>query len=463
MSMSSEISTTSKQPLRVMADLSSKQQDAIDALYSGNKLLIASMGFGKAVVGQTAAQELIESGVLNRVLVLAPLKVCQLTWGSEWEKWEHLNPVEMAIGDEFDRMAAVASGAPIVCMNFDNVAWLFNRYTGRQAQFPFDGLLVDESTKLKAVGGEAFKAMRNHLKRFTWRCGMTADPVAEIGVDIYSQALLVDNGRALGRNLEAFRRKYFYPSDYQQRKWSILPGKDKALADVLQDVLYVVRDTEYADALPELRDVIVPVEMPPEAWGLYNALDDGFLDIGAGVIADTAALVKGKQQQITAGAVYDSPADPKLKRAHWIHTAKLAALEGCLAMVHEPVAIAYCFQFELDALRERWPDIAVLGDDPVAAERDWTAGRIRLLAVHPASCSHGLNLQYGGFHLMVLSMPWGADPWEQLIGRFRRRGQPSAFVQRTIFVVNDTVDNEILARHAQKAYASETLNDAFDA
>jgi hypothetical protein len=47
------------------------------------------------------------------------------------------------------------------------------------------------------------------------------------------------------------------------------------------------------------------------------------------------------------------------------------------------------------------------------------------------------------------------------VGRFRRRGQPSPFVERTVLVVNDTVDNEVLARHQLKAYASEALNDSF--
>jgi SNF2-related domain len=457
MSTQSEALKIQKTPLG--RTLTESQEAAIDALYEGNKLLIAPKGFGKAVVGQTAAQALVHDGFLRRVLVLAPLKVCQLTWAQEFESWEHLNPPGMMIGSERERRRVLHDDNwAVTVTNFDNLAWLFKQFPNGD-RFPFDGLLVDESTKLKSAGSTGFRALRRAIKWFRWRCAMTADPIAEIGVDIYTQAMLADNGAALGRNLEAFRRKYFYPTDFQQRKWAILPGRDKALADVLQDVLYVVRDDAYEAALPPVVDKIVTVDMPREAWGVYNALDSGAveLDDGGVIIADGAAAVVNKRQQVTAGAVYDMDGV-----AHWLHTAKLEALEKAISQAREPLAIGYLYKFELAALKERWPDLVVLGDNPVAVESAWNAGAVRLMAVHPDSCAHGLNLQYGGSRLHVLSMPWGADPWEQLIGRFRRRGQRAAEVERVIYLVEDTVDAEILARHAQKRYASTSLNQEFN-
>ncbi len=458
--MSTQSPVSAKPNGRSPRALTEAQESAIDALYEGNKLLIAPKGFGKAVCGATAAQALVEDGHLRRVLVLAPLKVCELTWATEWESWSHLQVPGMMLGTPAQRMAVLHDDSyGVTVMNFENLAWLFDYFPAKGGDyFPFDGLLVDESTKLKSAGGVGFKALRNALKWFRWRCAMTADPVAEIGVDIYTQAMLVDNGRALGRNLETFRRKYFYPTDFQQRKWSVLPGMDKALADVLQDVLHVVRDDAYEAALPPVVDRVIPIEMPREAWGVYNALDSGqvVLDDGGVIVADGKAAVVGKQQQVTAGAVYD-----KDSVAHWLHTAKLDALAREIDKAREPLAIAYQYRFELAALKERWPDIVVLGDNPVSVEAAWTAGAVRLMALHPDSCSHGLNLQYGGSRLHVLSMPWGADPWEQLVGRFRRRGQRADVVERVMYVVTDSVDTEILARHAQKRYASESLNEQF--
>ena len=91
--------TTLKSSTLSYKDISPEQHRAIDALYEGNCLLIARKGFGKAMVGQTAAQALLDSGEIKRVLVVAPLKVCTLTWAGEHLNWDHLRHVSLAIGD----------------------------------------------------------------------------------------------------------------------------------------------------------------------------------------------------------------------------------------------------------------------------------------------------------------------------------------------------------------------------
>ena len=452
MSTPSVVSPMSKLSL---ADLAPKQQDAITALYEKNTLLIAAKGLGKTVVGQTAVQELLADGVITRCLVLAPLQVCTMSWAGEWSKWQHLRQPALALGHEPARRMAIDRGGDIVVINFDNLVWLIEN----DLHLSFDGLLVDECTKLKTAGGSGFKALRKVLKHFTWRSAMTADPVSEQGVDLYAQMMLVDGGKTLGRHKDLFRRKYFYPTDFNQRKWAVLPGMDKVLANVVRDTVTVITDTHYDESLPPLRDIVVPVEMPAEGWQAYNAImDDGAFDAGSGdvVLAEDAAAVAGKLQQITAGAAWL----PGGKRYVRFHNAKLDALAKHAAQPDaRPMLVAYWFRFELDALKERWPSITVLGETTGAVEL-WNAGKVPLLAVHPASCSHGLNLQYGGHDLAVLTAPWSADMWEQLVGRLRRRGQAAKFVARITFVVIDSIDTEVMARHRLKAYDSERLNAA---
>lgn len=433
------------------------QQAAIDRLYEhSHTLLIAPKGFGKAMVGQTAAEELLADGVLRRVLVIAPLAVCRLTWAAEWREWEHLEiqPALAAGQDEAGRALAVAGDSPIVLLNSENVAWFFNTYGHDHG---FDGLLVDESTIFKAPGGTAFKALRRHLADFTWRVTMSADPIAETGIDIYGQALVTDNGAALGRNKENFMRRYFYPTDYGQTKWAVLPGQDTVLAQKLAPMLHVVDDTAYEAELPTLVDRVIAVTLPAAAREAYQSMVGAeCVEIdGVTIEAASAGVVMGKLQQITAGAIYDEN-----KTAHWLHMAKLEALAAFLAKEWRgPVAVAYQFLFELEALRERFPNLSVLGDDPEGVMARWNAGEVPLMALHPKSAARGLNLQYGGCCLFVLTPPWGADPWNQLIGRLRRRGQPSPVVSRFTVVCEDTVDELILDRHARKAYDSQSLND----
>lgn len=451
-STSSTASTTS---LLSRKAFTPEQEKAIEELYARNVLLIAPKGFGKAAVGQTACQDLIDDSHLGRVLVLAPLKVCELTWANEWKKWSHLRKPALALGDRRARLAAINSDADIVVLNFENAKWFFEH----DLHMRFDGLLVDESTKLKAAGGATFKALRPKLKHFQWRACMTADPVAEQGTDIYTQAMVVDGGKALGRNKELFMRRYFYPTDFQQRNWAVLPGQDAVLAERLKPLLWVVRDEGYEASLPELRDTIFNVMMPYDAVKAYDDMATSmYIDfVERDVEAVNAAVVSGKLCQITAGAVYAQDRDGK-RVVQWLHNAKLLALRNLLKQLNGPVMIAYQFEFELEALREEYPEMLVLGDDPGKVEQLWNTGEIGLMAVHPKSAAHGLNLQYGGSHLVILSPIWSADQNEQLVGRLRRRGQAAKYVSRIHLVVPGTVDEVIIDRVLGKDIDSKALN-----
>lgn len=177
---------------------------------------------------------------------------------------------------------------------------------------------------------------------------------------------------------------------------------------------------------------------------------EGYID---GVEAVNAAVLSGKLQQITAGAVYLEVG------SRWIHYAKFDALRRELMAAEGPVIVAYWFQFEKDELRAQYPEMVFLGDGDAAVVDRWNAGGIGMLAIHPKSAAHGLNLQAGGHELLVLTPPWGADPWAQLVGRLRRRGQRSPYVRRTTIVAADTVDEVIMARHLDKAYDESMLMD----
>jgi hypothetical protein len=435
-------------------DITPAQEKALNRLFEGDCLFIAPKGFGKAAVAHTAAQELIEEGVVSRILVCCPLRVAQLTWAKEWQKWSHLEEPGMAIGGVNQRKLAIAKSAPITVTNFDNLPWLLENVPPGH----FDGLIVDESTRLKAAGSGAVKALRKRLKDFKWRLVMSADPVAETGVDIYTQALITDGGAALGRNQELFRRKYFYPTDYEQRKWDILPGQEAALAAALSGILYVAEDDGYEASLPALEDIVVPVGLDIPTLELYLRMEEtGEIAVdGVPIVAEGAAAVKGKLQQIASGQVYDADSVP-----HHIHSAKQDALQALLEDIDEPVMIAYAFDFEKPLLAEL--GCVFLADDPAGVEERWNRGEIPLLALHPRSAAHGLNLQYGGCRLIVLSLPWGADPWEQLVGRLRRRGQASDVVWRYSLCAMGTVDEEILDRQGIKGVRSKVLNAAFAA
>ena len=439
------------------SDLTPQQNAAIDRLYEQDEtLLIARVGFGKAIVALTAAQALIHDGHLKRVLVLAPLRVATLTWGPEPDHWAHIHcDVAVACGTPAQRRAACEDVASIVVTNFENVGWILEHYGDT-----FDGLIIDECTKLKAVGGTAVRKLRNWVKGLAWRVGMTGTPVAEAGQDLYAQALLLDLGKALGTRKEGFLRTYFYPEDFQQRRWLPLPGSEKKIAAALDALVFMADDAGYWDALPPPVDEIMEVELSDYGQDLYDVMAHHSVvttDEGVEVVAESAGVQSGKLCQIAAGGLYDN--DGKLT---FDDNRKLGPLAALVDSLDDNVVVVYQYKFELQVLRLMWPGAPVLGDgNKVKPEliEQWNAGEHPVLLMHPRSAAHGLNLQYGSHTLIHLSPCWGADPWAQTLGRLRRRGQKHV-VNRYIFMTRGTVEEEIMARLAGKRAAEIEFMDA---
>ena len=442
--MSSKISSNSK---LLKKDITTEQEAAIDALYSGNVLLIAEAGFGKAVVGQSAAQELIASGVLKRVLVVAPLGVCDLTWATEWKNWEHLDEPGIATGKPAQRDEVIKSDKKIVVLNIENLKWFLKEYPTHD----FDGLLIDEISKFKNAGGAIMKALRPKLKSFLWRCGMTATPVAEAGLDLYSQVLIIDNGAALGRSQERFKRRFFMQLDYKGYSWGFQRGGAEALAQALKEVVHVADAQDYTKSLPAVKEIVLKVEMSAEARAHYkNMARDLFVEIGArSAEAPNLAVASGKLQQIANGFIYDADSE-----AIPLGTEKHEIVKSWLAKPR-PLIVVYQWDFEKAFLRSL--GVSIFADDKKDLAARWNAGEITSLALHPKSAAHGLNLQAGGSEMLIMSPFWSADAWEQIFSRIWRRGQKAKSCTRAVLVCTNTVEELCLAKLQTKKLASGAL------
>jgi SNF2 family DNA or RNA helicase len=136
----------------------------------------------------------------------------------------------------------------------------------------------------------------------------------------------------------------------------------------------------------------------------------------------------------------------------WFSPHKFDRLEELLdENQHANTIIVYQYQEELAELKRRFNPTTL--DDDRAIER-WNAGQVRLLAVHPKSAGHGLNLQHGGCHMVFLSLPWSLELYEQTIGRLHRSGQAHA-VWCYVMITNKTVDEKIFAALHDKRAVSD--------
>ena len=59
--------------------------------------ILLDMGLGKSVITLTAIKQLIQQGKVQRVLVVAPLRVAKQTWPEEIKKWDHLTGLTYSV------------------------------------------------------------------------------------------------------------------------------------------------------------------------------------------------------------------------------------------------------------------------------------------------------------------------------------------------------------------------------
>ncbi len=451
-----------------LKDLTKEQVSAVDWLFNYDEtLFVAPKGFGKCIVAYTALTELIKNNHLKRILVLSTAQVCTQVWAKEAENWEHIPNDDFVCltgqsGDQ--RKKLMDKNTPIVICNFENLAWLMVTY----GEAVFDGLLIDEITKLKSVGGVGFKKLRNKLKHFKWRVGMTADPVAQESIEIYGQMLIIDMGARLGRNKDNFRRNYFMQMDYMGYKWEFQPGGLERLTEKLSDVIYKVESEEYEMALPDLVDNGISVSLPKDVRTFYKKLISKHVATtpnGTEISVPSEAVLQGKLHQICCGGIYSQDEFETKKEYHFLHDAKMAALDSLIKAYDTPKLIAYQYNFQKDALVEKYGYPVFSASNGIAKNdkllKAWEKGELNGMLIHPKSAGHGLNLQYGPCNILIcFSYFWSADEWDQLLGRILRRGQKAKTVYRYTFYCADTIEDCVMKPNLiERKDASKLFNN----
>ena len=435
------------------------QDLAADFLYESDRaMILAPVGAGKTALTLVAMRDALRDKVVRRFLVVAPKRVAEHVWPVEVKKWTLSLSLRVAVGTPSQRLAALQAAVPIVVATYDNLQWLAEQI------LDFDAVVFDELTRLKNPSGKRFKAFLKVLDAMKIRWGLTGSFTSNGLEDVFGQCKVIDQN-LLGRSKGAFLQQYFHCINRDYGQWE--PRAD-ALPQVMRRIepaTFVLEPGEYRDKLPPLHTVEMRCTMEMTQ---YKAMKRDFMVEfpNAQAVAANAGVVTGKLQQMASGFVYDTRTTPSdrpgkfttSKSAVWFSRHKFELLDDLLVEnQHTNTIIAYQYQEELAELIRRYP-YAVTLDDTQAIER-WNAGKIELLLVHPKSAGHGLNLQYGGCHMVFLSLPWSLELYEQTIGRLHRSGQ-TRDVWVYLILTEDTVDEKIYAALHDKKSLSDLAMEA---
>lgn len=423
--------------------------------------LFLSMGLGKTVITLTAIRGLLKAGAVHRALVIAPLRVAATVWKEEADKWDHLHGLRFSkvLGNEKERLAALAREADVYVINRENVSWLVN-YQATKKDWPFDMLVIDELSSFKSPKAERFRSLRRALPAVRRVVGLTGTPAPNGLIDLWSQIYLLDRGERLGKTLGWYRQTFFDPGDRNGQvvfNWKPKKGAPEQIYSRIGDICMSMTAEDYLK-MPDRIDVETPVELSANAQQAYETMErDLVLPMAdEAITAQNAAVLTNKLLQIANGAIYMDDGSYAS-----IHDAKLDALEDLIEAANgEPVLVYYSYKHDAARIAKRFPTVRSL-IAPVDVE-DWNAGRVPIMMAHPGSAGHGLNLQAGGHIIIWFGLTWSLELYQQANARLHRQGQQHPVTIHHI-VTKGTIDEDVLKVLTGKAARQDALIDAVKA
>lgn len=443
------------------------QKHCIDKIIELDKVgLFLDMGLGKTVTTLTAIKELKYNRFqVRKVLIIAPKKVAEGTWTKEKDKWDHTQMLRVSpvLGSEKKRIKAINTPSDLYVINRENVVWLVDYY--RNA-WPFDMVVIDESSSFKNHSAKRFKALVQVMSKIKRLVELTGTPSPNGLNDLWSQIYLLDEGRRLGKRYGQFRERYFDPGrrgpqgfvyDYDPKD-----GAEQSILSAISDICISMKAEDYLQ-LPDMVIHEIPVSLDAKAEKAYKELERKMIlefPENEEISVTSAAALSNKLLQLANGAVYDEE-----HKAHEVHTSKLDAfLELVESLQGKPLLVFYNFQHDKERI------LKVLGTKKlrvkelktVQDEDDWNHQEIDILLTHPASSAYGLNLQQGGNHVCWFGLTWNYELYTQANKRLHRQGQTEKVIVHHL-ICSGTRDEDVMKALKKKEGVQDFVMESLKA
>jgi hypothetical protein len=165
-------------------------------------------------------------------------------------------------------------------------------------------------------------------------------------------------------------------------------GAEERIQNKIKDICLSMKAKDYLE-LPERVNNFIKVVFPPELKKKYLDFEREkvleLLSAQEEITAMNAAGLVNKLLQFANGAVYDAE-----RVWHEVHGLKLDAAEEVIENANgKPVLIAYTYKPDLERLLVRLKKYKPRKLQTEQDIKDWNAGKIQVLLMHPASGGQG--------------------------------------------------------------------------
>ncbi|MCW8932840.1 MAG: SNF2-related protein, partial [Gammaproteobacteria bacterium] len=356
-------------------------------------------------------------------LIIAPLNPLYLTWPDEikqWEQFAHLNYTILHNRPQKNVLFKKRK-IDIYLANPESIEWIF-AYLDKipTKDWPFDVLIVDESSKFKSTKSSRTKILIKYAKRFKRRYIANGTPTGNGYEGLFSQIFIVDLGKALGTAKRHYLTKYFEPiKGYSSTStWVSYQLKNKntykKILDKIRSVAICLQAEDHI-TMPTFNMTPKYITLPKNVQKIYNSIEKNLFAIidQEEFVAESAATKVSLLHQICNGSVYytQDPLDesyvPPIKRGFsQLHKEKLKVLEDLIEEVQgKQLLIGYKYQSDARVLQEYFGKKITMFNaktDKKKIQAQWNAGKIEILAGQIQSMGLGLNLQKSHAHIIAL-------------------------------------------------------------
>jgi SNF2 family DNA or RNA helicase len=379
-------------------------------------------GTGKTASVIWAADQLMNAGIVKRVLVVCPLSIMQSAWQADLFKFAVHRSVDVAYGDPKKRAKIVTGSAQFVIINYDGLATIADELLNYGK---FDLIVIDEANAYKNVQTKRWKLMNRMLTPSTRLWLLTGTPASQSPLDAYGLGRLCMPNKAprfFGDYREAVMQQF------SMYRWIPRPNAEQIVFDMLQPAIRFTKE-ECLD-LPEVMHISRYAPLTPSQSKYYKILKDQLLIEAAGeeISSVNAAAKMNKLLQISCGSVYaDNGAVIEFDVSN-----RLNAIKEVIDEASHKVLIFVPFKHTISMLSEYLvkEDITcevINGDVPVHARtrifKNFQETKDpRVLVIQPQAAAHGVTLTAANVVIWYAPVT-STETYLQANARINRPGQ----------------------------------------
>jgi hypothetical protein len=406
----------------------------------------SSAGTGKTMAWATVLQQRLGTDA-SRGLIVCPKSLMRTAWRDELNLYTDMT-VALAEPPIESRMRALETNTDVVIINTDALPWLVGlgrrRLKRLLGQRPM--AVLDESHLLKNSGAGRTKAALELSEWIPYKTCLSGTPAPNTVRELWSQAKILDGGKRLGRNEQAFVRVM---TEFKMVNGRIETVDREDAHDLvygmLNDIVIGHRFDEVMPHVPPMDHHILYYDMPDAAMAQYHKLrrETALKLAGGGAItAVHAADLANKLLQFASGAVYTS-GDGK----SWeVFDNGRYALIGELIEARDQTVVFCSWNHQkaqiVAELKRRKLPYAVFtqsGAQRAEAVDDLQAGKVRALLMHPKSGAWGLTLTQA--KTVIYASPLYNAAWKEQGDARIRRGRQNMPTESIVILARGTRDD----------------------